>query len=736
MNASVRSRLAGAPVGPGAAVELLHDAPSRLRLRYPPGVDPIELQVRLESLPGVERVRVNVAIRSVAVAHDAKPRTRGAVLEVFAAFGGPVGGRAPGPREAAGGRRANALPSKAAAAGEDGSAPNGVSASTASTARSHALPVLLPAAAMAAVPWLPRRAQEALGVGLAAAKALADLRSGLGAGAVAVEGVSLATSALTGNAFAATASVLLGTVATRWRDRLVGRTEELLRHLAPLEARSYRVRRGRARLSLAADAIESGDIVSVHAGAAVPADGVVRKGSALLAPQAHHDSAGTQRVRAGARICSGRRVLEGEIEINALRGSAESRAQRLRGHVRYVLASAERPSAISPDASRLLALPVMTAGVVMALTRDAGRSAAMLRADPQEGQALAQPLAREAALYLLAREGLLMSSLDAIARYAGAGAIALQDVGVLTEPEWRVLRIEHRSPAFGRAQARRLLLRLASAQGGPRAAEADLRLPDDGVRAWRENGVVVPLRGADALHVAGAPLLRRTWGVELPASAPWAGVTRRLGVVAAGRLLAVVTLGAALRADAGACIAALRGLGLRRVAIFAEDIGGTPCADLAELGADAVITGSRRDQARWLEDCAERGLGPVMVHRGLRELLPPGGLSLCPIEADAGADGVMLSEPFSSLIAGRVAAAAVRERLRQDLGAGLAVNSALIVASALRLAPPIATAAMHHAFVLALLGRSKAIATMSPGPGLAAKGLNPESTSRAVRAGG
>ena len=589
---------------------------------------------------------------------------------------------------------------------------------------------------MAAIPWLPRRAQEVLGVGLAAAKSLADLRSGRGTGAVAVEGVSLATAALTGNAFAATASVLLGTVATRWRDRLVGRTEELLRHLAPLEAHRYSVRRGRARLSLSVDEIEPGDVVSVPAGVAVPADGVVRRGSAQFAPQAHHASAGAQRVSAGARVCSGLRVAQGAIEINALRGSAESRAQRLRGHVRYLLASAERPSAISPDPSRLLALPVMTAGVVMALTRDAGRSAAMLQADPQEGQALAQPLAREAALYLLAREGLLMSSLDAIERYAGARAIALQDVGVLTEPEWRVLRIEHRSPAFGRAQARRLLLRLASAQGGPRTAETDLRLPDDGVRAWRENGVVIPASGGDALHVAGAPLLRRTWGVELPASAPWGGVTRRLGVVAGGRLLAVITLGTPLRSDVGARIAALRGLGLQRIAIFAEDIGGTPCADLAALGADTVITGSRRDQARWLEDCAERALSPVLVHRGLRDLLPPGGLSLCPIEADAGADAVMLSEPLSSLIAGRIAAAAVRDRLRQDLGAGLAVNSALIVASALRLVPPIATAAMHHAFVLALLGRSNAIASLSLGTGPREARPKMESTDRSGPAGG
>ena len=83
MNALARSRNDGAPAASGAALELLHDTPSRLRLRYPPGVDPIELQARLESLPGVEQVRVNAPIRSVAVTHEANPRTRAAVLEVL-----------------------------------------------------------------------------------------------------------------------------------------------------------------------------------------------------------------------------------------------------------------------------------------------------------------------------------------------------------------------------------------------------------------------------------------------------------------------------------------------------------------------------------------------------------------------------------------------------------------------------------------------------------------------------
>jgi len=679
----------GRAVDAKRAVELLHESALRLRCRYPPGTDVVELRARLERLPGVQAVRINEPILSVAVAHDGRGRTRDAVFATIAASG-PAPGSARPVRAAPVAARRVPAPRQAA----------------------RPLPVVLPAAVAATIPWVPPLAQQVLGVGIAAAKALADLRGGRGLGAVTVEAVSLATTAVTGNALASATSVTLGTVATAWRDRLVERNEQLLGHLSPPESEAYAVHRGGRALALAPAAIEVGDRVSVPAGDVVPVDGVARRGGARLASRAHHEPAATRPVRPGESVRSGARVADGTLELVVLRRQEESRAQRLREHVRYALSAHERPGAITPDPSRLLSLPVLTAGVVLALTRDAGRSAAMLQADPEEGLALAHPLAREAALNLLAREGLLMPGLAAVDRLAVCGAIALQDVGVLTESHWQVLRIDRYERSFTRDRATRLLLRLAPAQAAAGAGPEALRIPDDAVRAWREHGVVVALGKGATLHVGGASVMRRTWGVEVPPSAPWPGVTRRLAVVCDGRLGAMITLGAALRPGAAECLASLRRLGVGRIAVFGEDIGGTPCADLATLGADAVITESRQAQAAWLEESVAKGLAPALVHRGLRDLLPPGGLSLCPVEADAGADGVMLSDPFTSLVAGRAAAVAVRERLRTDFGAAFVVNSALIVASALRLMPPVATAALHHAFVLALLRRSDTMASM------------------------
>ncbi|MCX8113931.1 MAG: hypothetical protein N3D71_02545, partial [Burkholderiaceae bacterium] len=78
--------------------------------------------------------------------------------------------------------------------------------------------------------------------------------------------------------------------------------------------------------------------------------------------------------------------------------------------------------------------PMTAAGLVLALTGDAARTAAMLQADPQMGLALAQPVAREASVYATARHGMLLTGLESLDRLATATTFAFKDVGVLTEP--------------------------------------------------------------------------------------------------------------------------------------------------------------------------------------------------------------------------------------------------------------------------------------------------------------
>jgi Cu2+-exporting ATPase len=659
---------------------IAHETATRLRLRLPGGTDLEALRGALQALPGVLSLRLAPAATSIVIGYDGRPGTRREILA-----------------------RTKRLPVSAVPGRRPTGAPTG-------------LPLEAALLAGALVPLLPNPWRPAAAVALVGARTLGALRTGAEPAGAALDAIALASMALTGHPLTATSSVLVGAAAERWRDVLVEDTDRLLARLAPPEAPVYRVRRGapsvaRAR-SLPVGELQAGDRLRLVAGDVVPADGIVIEGEARLA-----DWLGSDReviARAGERVGSGERLARGTLTLRVERSAAASRAARLRAHLRHALRSRETPGPLTPDLQRLVALPISAGGLVLALTGDTARTASMLQADPEYGLQLAHPVARAAAVYASARHGALMSGLDAIERLAAAGTIAFEDVGVLAESTWHIERVIAQAAYVDVAVAARWLLQL---MGAPGELDAAAGFPDDQVAAWREHGAVLPLPedgGARVLHVGGAQLLARTWGIELT-EPDRRSLVRRLGIVQDGRLLATVHLGCRLRRGVKQQFAALRALGVQRIAVFTEDPAAAPAAALAHLGADAVVSSDRAAQARWLDEAVARGERVALVHTGLRDILPPGGLSLCPVDAEAGAHGVLLGEPIAALLSARAEAARLRRALRWQFGGSVTANAVLMVVAAMQAASPMAISALRHAFALLLLQQSARLAGATKG---------------------
>jgi Cu2+-exporting ATPase len=674
------------------AATIAHETPTRLRLKLPAGADLSALLDVLGALPGVMALRAAPAARSMVVSYDGRAATRREVLAHAQRYSTVelAQERAPaGP--------ARGLPLEA-------------------TMLAGALVSLLPN------PWRPAAA-----VALVGAKTVGALRTGAEPAGAVLDAIALASTALTGHPLTATTSVLIGAAAERWRDMLVDDTDRLLAQLTPAEAAVYRVRRASARagrgVSLAVSELQPGDCLRLAAGDVVPADGIVTEGDGALA-----DWLGSGReiaVRAGERISSGERLARGVLTLRLERPASASRAARLRAHVRHALRSSETAGPLTPDLQRLVALPISAGGLVLALTGDTARTASMLLADPQFGLQLAHPVARAAAVYALARHGALMSGLDAIDRLAAATTFAFEDVGVLAESNWHIERVIANEAYIDAPVATRWLMQLMGAAGEIDAAGG---FPDERVAAWREHGAVLPLHdeqgGSRVLHIGGAQLLSRTWGIELT-EPDRRSLVRRLGIVQDGRLLATVHLGCRLRPAVQGRFMALRALGVRRIAVFTEDPAAMPAAALSQLGADAVVSSDRAAQERWLDEAVARGERVALVHTGLRDILPPGGLSLCPVDAEAGAHGVLLGEPLAALLSARAEAARLRRALRWQFGGSVTVNSALMVLAAMRAASPMAISALRHGFALLLLLQSARLARTSAPPAVTARPAPP-----------
>ncbi|RPH63413.1 MAG: hypothetical protein EHM83_10125, partial [Burkholderiales bacterium] len=525
---------------------------------------------------------------------------------------------------------------------------------------------------------------------------------------VLLDAASLAALAVSGQPLVVSTSVLLRWLSERISDRLVSQADELLDHLLPIEATHYTVLSGPAgdsggsRRTLRA--LQAGDRIRLTSGDVVPVDGCVVDGIATLAPAAHHGA--MRQVHPGDHLAAGERLQEGTLEQRAEADAHASRLERMRAHVRHAIGSRDPVGRLAPNLERMISLPLTAAAMVLGLTSDTARSAAMLQADPQKGLDLALPLAREAALYALAKHGLLTSGLEAIERLATARTLVVQDTGLLATGLWTIEAV-HTEPGGDTAQVRRWLAALADT---PIEVLASASFPDRVVRQWVRHGALLRV-GEHEVHLASRLRLRRVWGWTLDGEAPGEGtgtLRRELAVVAAGRIVARVMLASALRPRAVERLEELVALGFERIAVFVEADGAVRDlpADTGVWGEwDRIVRVPDQPDARadWLAEATRDGTPLVVAHAVLRDLVPPGSLSLCPMDADVGSHGVLLGDPLASLVAARRVAGTVHRRVRRQQGTAVTANAALMTAAALRWLPPMATTLLHHGFALLLL---------------------------------
>ncbi len=656
-----------------STAEILHETRRRLRLGVAPGADLDSLVASFAALPGVQSARANATLRCVVVTHDGRPETRAAVL---ARLGSPA--QRPRRRQT---RSRRPVADAAAWA---------------------------PAALAVSVPVLPQGWRPGAALAVVAARVATQagrLRSD--PAAVLLDAASLASLAVSGQPMVVSTSVLLRLLSERVSARLVREADGLLDHLLPTEADRYTALRESAEDSTWSwwplRSLRTGDRVRLFPGDVAPVDGCVVDGTAVLAPAAHHVQ--PRPVSPGDHVAAGERLHEGTLELRAEADPASSRLARLRAQVQHAIGSRDPVGRLAPGIERMLSLPLTASALVFGLTGDTARAAAMLQADPQQGLDLALPLAREAALYALARQGLLTSGLEAIERLAVARTLALQDTGVLASGRWAIEAI-HTEAGGDSERVRGWLAALADT---PLEVLDKASFPDRVVRQWVRHGAVLRI-GEHELHLASRPRLQQVWSLALgeqPRSAASEPLRRELAVVAAGRVVARVVLASALRPGALDRLNELASLGFDRVAVFVEADGGVGESPGA-AGADGRQwierinddPGSRSD---WLADAVRDGSPLVMVHTVMRDLVPPGSLSLTPMDADAGSHGVLLGDPLASLVAARRVAQVVHRRLRLQQGAATAGNAALMTAAALRWLPPIGTTLLHHGLALLLL---------------------------------
>lgn len=478
---------------------------------------------------------------------------------------------------------------------------------------------------------------------------------------------------------------------------------------------------------VALDDIRPGDRLLIRQGDVVPVDGRLESGAAFLDASALTGEALPVRLGRGEAALSGATNAGDAFDLTATHVAAES---TYAGIIRLVRQAQESKAPMSRLADRWsLGFLAMTVAIALAawwVTGDPIRAVAVLVVATPCPLILAVPVALVAGLSRAAHFGVLVKGAGPLETLAGVRTLILDKTGTLTDGRPRILSID--SPlGIGADDILRLAAALEQATRHPvaqaivAAAQARglaLPVPSD-VTEFPGEGVVGRVEGR-AVVVGGDGFVAAQIGQPPvpPAEAGALGVSLAVDGRMAGRLV----MADALRPDAAAALAALRGQGVGRILLATgdrEDVARRVTHGLGLDGLHAALTPD--DKLRLVQ--AQAGQGPVMmVGDGLNDAPALAAADLgvamgargAAASAEA-ADVVLLEDRIDRLAQGMTIARASRRIALQSVMAGIGLSVLGMIAAALGWLTPVQGAILQEAIDVAVILNALRALRIAPG---------------------
>jgi len=459
-----------------------------------------------------------------------------------------------------------------------------------------------------------------------------------------------------------------------------------------------RVGAGGVDETIPVDAIAPGDLLRVPRGEAFAADGTIVEGRTEADESLLTGESVPRPRRPGDAVVAGSLNLGAPVLMRAERVGADTRYEAIAALMRAartakpaLLRTADRWAA--PFLWAVLALAAL--GALGWWFVDPARVpwvvVSVLIVTCPCALSLAAPSALLAAASRMAREGLLLRDIDALARLVRVDEVFLDKTGTLTTGRPRctgtiVLAGTLAADALaGRASS------LAAWSTHPLSRALQAARDGDG-SVWREVREV-PGRGIEAIDVEG-----RCWRLG---AAAWAatvstGAVRPADVVLSrdGAPLARFAFDEAVREDAPAAVQALQAEGVR-VHLLSGDDPDRADAVGARLRLDSARGGlSPEDKLQALRAAQDAGRIVAMVGDGINDapVLARADVSIAMGEgaqvARAQADGVLLSNRLADLVRARALARRTLRVIRQNLAWAAAYNAACVPLALLGVLPP------------------------------------------------
>ncbi|ABF92362.1 cation-transporting ATPase, E1-E2 family [Myxococcus xanthus DK 1622] len=668
-------------------VEVLHALPGRVRLhvRGLEDDDILKLAAWAATLAGVHKASASPAIHSLVVSFDPEMLNASQLMAALRTSDPSTWPAAPEPprREWA----ATVFNSAVLAACVVNAAP---------------MPVLAAGVALTSLPLAQRAFQS-----VAERRITVDLLD-----LVAV-GVSLATGQVR---TAALITSLLG-IGDLLIERSADRARSAISRLMRLEVLyAWRLRVDGEVEQVRADRLKEGDLIVVHAGESVPADGTVVSGTAWVDEKALTGESEPRVREAGDRVLAASVVGEGSLRVRVVRAGVETTAAKI---LHILEGAGAKPMTLQAKVDSVangVVLPTFgLAAATWLWTREASRPISILITDFGTGVRIVVPASALVAMTLAARQGILIKGAQYLERLAQADTIVFDKTGTLTlgVPEvvdvipvrgWDAREVLSLSAAAELRQSHPVaeaVRRHAQTQG------VEVPQPEAGLEEFvlgrgvcaQVNGRRVCVGSARWMQQQGVDVTDA--GSALARSVPRDVAT--LWVTVDGALAGCISYVETLRPESAGVVQSLKENGRRRIVLLSGDSPSRVAEVASRLGVDEAIAELLpEDKATQVRTLRRQGRIVAMVGDGINDApalaLADVGISLrgATDVALETADVVLLRGSLDDLLLAFDAGRDTLARVHLGLGLVLVPNAVAMVLAALGWLPPVAAAVVNN----------------------------------------
>ncbi|WP_028115390.1 heavy metal translocating P-type ATPase [Ferrimonas senticii] len=503
-------------------------------------------------------------------------------------------------------------------------------------------------------------------------------------------------------------------------------SDELLAQLMQPKHSQVWVRRGGIEQQLSSEQLLVGDCVLLGPGDAIPADGRIESGTALVNQASLTGESLPVRREPGAFLYSGTGIADGNIVMVVDKIGSETTTAKISAIIADALdEKSQTQLATQQMADRRVKITLGIGAAVYALTGDLQRLASVFLVDYSCALKLSTPVTFKSMMYRAAKQGLLLKGGRAMEELAQVDTVVFDKTGTLTYGDLEVTDVI----CMTEQQCAKDLLALAAsveehsnhplAQAVVNAAK-QTKLPhiEHGeVEYVVAHGLTSTINGAKVV-IGSRHFLEAHEGVnfnqlELTISELEQAGKHMLFISSAGEAIGVIALRDTLRAEVHETLAALRQAGVVNQVLLTGDTDAKARQLTEQLGLDRYFAeATPESKAEIVTQLQAHGHKVLFVGDGVNDapaltaadvgLAMASGTELAHMAADV----TLLNDNLMGVAEARQLSQQAMALIQSNIRLAEVVNSGIMVAAALGYLSPGYSALLHNGTTLAVLARA------------------------------